>query len=288
MRIEPAHGDHSIVEVVFQLELDSPWQSGDLERLEGLVSELRDELPAYRRSEQGPGLVSDPTGALLAGQPRFLMGVEFAAFRRNGAYEWRVQCLAQTVTVNCLAYTRWKRVVATARAYFERILSSTSRRPIRAITLQFIDEFTLESDDERVAWGRLFALESRFLPRWFGSDGRIWHLHQGWLAGEHGGLLGSETRLPRGQLLEKLHMDSLLRSILGTSDREHVVRIDHLQRLTFEEPVLAPEEPDTRTVSLGSIFSDFEKLHRRNKDVFARLAERGHPETDRTSWKGLR
>lgn len=265
MRIEPAHGDHSIVEVVFQLELDSPLEPADLERLESLVPELRDDLPAYRRLEPGP--VADPSGVVFWGQPRSLAGVEFAAIRRNGAYEWRVQCLPQTITVNCLAYTRWKRVATAVRTYLGRISSVTSPRRIRAVTLQFIDEFTLVSDGERVDWELLFALDSPFLPRWFGSRGRIWHLHQGWLVDEPESPPGSADKPLEGQLLERLHMDSLLRPLPGRPDGEHVVRIDHLQRAVCKQPVVTTEH----SANGDTLFEMFEVLHRRNKDVLRRL-----------------
>lgn len=259
MRIEPVHGDHSIDEVIFQLEFDEPWTPSDLQKLERLVPQLRNELPAFRRLEQ-PATV-DPTALSSVSAPRAIVGVEFAALRRDGTYEWRFQCLFNTATVNCLSYTRWTKIANVARRYFGAAIAATGDRNIRAFLLQYIDRFLVLDANSRPEWSELFNFESMHLPRDFKERGAIWHLHQGWYLDLPGEVAPGRTLDLKGKLLERLHLDSGRRSLPGTSDSEYFVRIDHFQRCELEEPIRAHVFLDDQNV----VTRGFDTLHDINK-----------------------
>ncbi len=258
MRVTPAHGDHAIVEVAFQVELDRPWSPEDLGNLERLAPSVRDELPACRRLEMQP----PPQGIVWPGPAG--PSLEFAAYRRNGSFEWRVLCAAATVTVNCSAYTRWQRVSDAVLRYLRGVFQHTEQRAVRALTLQYIDEFLIDSDGP-IDWSQLFDLGCDLLPPAFPSRGAVWHLHQGWftdLAAEV-----ARTSSESGRLLERLHLDSGQRALLGADRPEHFVRIDHYQRLELVHPLETGallHEPDP-------LRNAFDELHERNKTRLAAL-----------------
>ena len=81
MRIVPVHADHSILEVVFELEVHPAWSIDALGKLSDLFPKIKDDLPAFPPPLQFP--VPDSIGQRFQdfhGPPT----VEFASFRRDG------------------------------------------------------------------------------------------------------------------------------------------------------------------------------------------------------------
>jgi uncharacterized protein (TIGR04255 family) len=266
---EPAHGDHAIVEVAFQLELDRAIDPTDVQNLLQLFSRLRDDLPAVRHFTQAQAsLPTSPSGppVPLGGST---VGLEFASFRRDGSFEWRLLCADRSLTVNCTVYTRWARVWSKARDHLEKALEALSGSKavrLRAVVLEYVDEFLWRGTDRVPAFDELVDFGSELLPKNLTRARDLWHLHQGWFATPEE-LLGRVSELPAGRVLERLNLDSLARPALGYAS-EHVVRIHHLMRYEFFQI------PSTDLSENGSASRSFEALHNLNKRRLSELLTR--------------
>ena len=270
---EPAHGDHAIVEVAFQLELDRAIDPTDVQNLLQLFSRLRDDLPAVRHFTQAQAsLPTSPSGppVPLGGST---VGLEFPSFRRDGSFEWRLLCFDRSLTVNCTVYTRWARVWSKARDHLEKALEALSGSKavrLRAVVLEYVDEFLWRGTDDGPVFEEVLEFRSEFIPRSLSKSRKYWHLHQGWFASPEE-LIGHASELPHGRILERLNVDSTERRDPGsTSVSECGLRIHHLMRYEFESsPLPAADLSENRSVSRC-----FEALHDLNKRRLSQLLTR--------------
>lgn len=266
----PVHGDHAILEVVFQVTLDRPLLRPDIQALVARHPELSDDLPSVRVTEQVQPVVDAAGGDVFISLPVPGQGppstpvLEFSAFRRDGNIEWRLQCAGPLVTVNCTAYTRWERVWGRAQRYLSLVLGHPldgEPRRVQRLLLQYIDLFTWQGARGDYRIGELVDLSSPLVPASLRDRGRIWHLHQGWFTPPREIAPDMPDPVPAGRLLERFHVDSVEGMVVGQSTPNLSVRIDNLIRYDLETEEKAPALLEDR--GAGAIC--FEVMHQLNK-----------------------
>ena len=270
MPFRAVHGDHAILEVVFQVTLDRPLLRPDIQALAARHPEVAEDLPSARIAEQLQPVVDAAGGDVFIALPVPGQGppltpvLEFAAFRRDGNVEWRLQCAGPLVTVNCTAYTRWERVWGRAQRYLSYVLGHPldgEPRRVQRLLLQYIDLFTWQGDRGGYRIGDLIDLSSPLVPASLRDRGTIWHLHQGWFADPEELAPGLHVPVPASKVLERFHVDSVEGMVVGQSTPNLSVRIDNLIRydLRTEERALAL----LKDGGAGAIC--FEVMHQLNK-----------------------
>jgi len=267
----PIHGDHAILEVVFQIVLDRPLIRSEVEALAARHQEVIEELPSVRMVDQIQPIMDASGGDVFISLPMTpgqgqsaTPQLEFSAFRRDGNIEWRLQCAGPLVTVNCTAYTRWERVWGRAKRYLALVLGHAAEeksRHIRGILLQYNDLFIWEGNSNDYQIDQLINMNSDLVPPSLIARGAVWHLHQGWFQAPSALIAGSGPSVPAGRILERLHVDSVEGIVMGTSTPKLSVRIDHLLRYDLEA-----------ALDSSSLFADegigdacFESMHQLNK-----------------------
>lgn len=270
MPFEPAHSDHAIVEVAFQIEFDRPFTGEELVALRALAREFRDDLPAYREltlqragDPQMPSYTSVPPGVGSS-------GVELASLRRDASLEWRLLCADRFVTVNCTVYTRWERIWSAVKRYFGRVVDVTSvsgPRGSRAVTLEYVDEFIWNPRTTTPSFGELIHFDSELVPRDLSKRGAIWHLYQGWFEQPEDLLDSPQRSLPPGKLLERFHVDSAERSTIFEPEPIHFVRIHHMMRYELQGDPL-PRADFSDGAATTSCFSVMHALNKRRLSEF--------------------
>lgn len=267
----PIHGDHAILEVVFQIALDRPLMRSEIQALAARHQELAEDLPSARMAEQMHPVMDAAGGDVFISLPMMpgqgqsqTPSLEFTAFRRDGNIEWRLQCAGPLVTVNCTAYTRWERVWGRARRYLSFVLGLVSEekpRRVQRFLLQYNDLFIWEGGSEDYRIDELVNMTSSLVPASLTDRGAVWHLHQGWFAAPSTLMPGSESSAAAGRILERLHVDSVEGMVMGTTAPKLSVRIDHLARYDLEADI----ESSTMFAEGGIGDACFESMHQLNK-----------------------
>jgi hypothetical protein len=201
--------------------------------------------------------------------------LEFAAFRRDGVVEWRLQCAGPFVTVNCSAYTRWDSVWGRASKYLSFALNNAAEKPFRveSLLLQYIDLFFWSGAREDYDLGELLNLESPMFPPSMAGRGALWHLHQGWFVTPSPSPYGPGN-LPSGRALERPHIDSFEAVRAGEPTPSLHVRIDDLIRYDLA----AGLEGQGIFDDLGPGLACFESMHHLNKVRLAEFLTKGAAE----------
>lgn len=268
MPFKPIHGDHAILEVVFQVTLDRPFLRPEIQALAAEHAMLAEELPSARVVEQFQPVVDATGGEVFVSLPQVGQAptatpiLEFSAFRRDGNIEWRLQCAGPFVTVNCTTYTRWERVWGRACHYLSFALSKTGAEPrkVQHLLLQYIDLFTWRGARDGYRASELLDLASPLFPASLEGRGPIWHLHQGWFS-DPSTTPGASARSPAGRVLERFHLDSVEGMVAGQSESNPSVRIDNLIRYDLTTPV----EVQGLFSGNGVGLTCFEVMHQLNK-----------------------
>lgn len=267
----PIHGDHAILEVVFQIALDRPLVRSEIQALAARHQELAEDLPSSRISEQMHPITDAAGGAVFFSLPMTpgdgqtsTPSLDFTAFRRDGNIEWRLQCAGPLITVNCTAYTRWERIWGRARRYLSFVLGHTGEensRRIQRFLLQYNDFFIWEGSPEEYRIEKLINMASGLVPPSLADRGAVWHLHQGWFAAPSTLTPGSERPAAAGRILERLHVDSVEGMLVGTTAPKLSVRIDHLVQYNLETDIESSSMFDVGGIGDAS----FEIMHQLNK-----------------------
>lgn len=246
-------GEHAIVEVVFGFQLSRPWHSAEIEKLAQNHDRWKDDLPRLARHEIQQIVIGEgaPQAVTLPGGP----GISFERIKPNGELAWRLRCEGNSLFVNCLEYSRWQEVWATASGYMRAVLETVGAEKvsIAGALLQYIDVFDWTADPKEYDVFQLLDENSDYVPKAAGGYGLAWHLHQGWF-------VPVSEPVP-GRVLQKAHFDALPKNETG----HPTVKLDTLLRSDFDGRISAQtffEEAST----LERMFID---MHDRNKHLLS-------------------
>ena len=244
-------GKHAIVEVVFGLRLSRPWHEAEIKKLDQKHDRWKDDLPRRAQHEIQQIIVGEgmPQAITLPGAP----GISFERIKPNGDLAWRLQCQGDSLTVNCLEYTRWQDAWAKVSGYMRRVFEIVKARDvsIKGALLQYIDVFDWTADPKEYDVFQLLDVNSEYVPKVAGSYDMTWHLYQGCFI--------PVSRPTNGRMLQKVHFDAVRENETG----QPTVKLDTVLRSDFEDCISAQtflEEEST----LERVFVD---MHDRNKKI---------------------
>jgi uncharacterized protein (TIGR04255 family) len=255
VKFNPINERHAIAEVVFQLVLDQNFSPKGIQSLIDTHAKWKDDLPRLNvhtpieiplLGSEGSGVVS-----LSGGSPG---GVSFEAMKRDGSLEWRLQALGNSLTVNCLDYSRWPEVWARAKSYLQAVsqMICESGVAFRQCLLQYVDIFEWRGPVENYHATSLLKADSRYLPESIWAYGPLWHLHQGWF-----------SLLADGRVLNRINLDGV-----QVNDDRYQVRIDSYLSIEFRSPIKIADRLAEDWPQVDEIFT---KLHGLNKELLSNL-----------------
>ncbi len=247
MPFEPVSEAHAVVEVVFGLDMTRSFSRKEIDALSDAHDQWKDWLPRKAR-EQIIGLA---VGSLSQTVEPGVGGVRFERTKPDGSTEWRFSVSGQRVSVNCLAYTRWKEISDKAlnlMAEAVRISAGPSSH-VANVFLQYIDRFQWRGRDADYRIGELLNLGDDWLPSSLSRRGKVWHMHQGWFK--------SEDIPVDGRALERIHIDGILvGQTVPTVQIDTYIRVDPIESLSASA-LFESEGVEIRRI--------FDELHRESK-----------------------
>ena len=248
-------GDHAIVEVVFGFQLSRPWHEAEIKELTQNHDRWKNDLPRLAQHEMQQIIVGDgaPQAITLPGAP----GISFERIKPNGDLAWRLQCQGNSLSVNCLEYTRWKDAWAMASGYMRTAFKTAGAEnmSIEGVLLQYIDVFDWTADPKEYDVFQILDVDSEYVPKVAGGYGLAWHLYQGSFI--------PVSHPMHGRVLQKVHFDALPEDETG----KPTIKLDILLRSDFENRVSAQAFFEEAPL-LEGVFVD---LHARHKKLLQNL-----------------
>jgi uncharacterized protein (TIGR04255 family) len=193
---EPLYQAHAIGEMVVFFEFEP-----SIEPAYGLLLELKhklaSDLPKFSLEQEHHLDLAAATPALRQTLPAMV----FQRFRSDGNLEWMLRTSQNTISIHCLAYTRWEEVWARCQRYADMCFERTNRTPIQltGIGLKYIDQFYFRGPQETYDASLLFKKDSPLLHRRSFESGLRWHCHTGWFKLINGHECLSQLNVTSGQ-----------------------------------------------------------------------------------------
>lgn len=250
MAFEPKSGGHAIVEAVFGLRFSQPFSPDLLEKVVSSHDEWRERFPRISRGVGFQFQVGQDAG--FAPIPLAQGSVAFDRLKPDGGFEWRLRFEGDRLFVNCLAYSRWNEVWGIVSQHLFRAgwLATEGGNPVAGVLLQYIDIFEWNGPLEEYDVAQLLK-KGTAVPETILNKGPFWHLHQGWFR--------REPRVPRAQLLERLHLDAV-----EDERRKPFVRMDSYLEAQLQEPIALVNGNDEKNPQLTHLF---DVLHDLDKEL---------------------
>lgn len=251
MPFNPIGDRHAIQEVVFIVGFARDFTPEEVEGVVARHSLWKSDLPKLERMNVIQIAFGDkpPDDG-----PRVAGPAVFKSFKRDGSVDWQLQVRDSWIAVNCLSYSRWEAVSRQAKSLLEKVLGLVidESNLLSHISLQYIDTFVWDGDDQEYDIDLLVNRSSGFYADGFRPASRSWHYHQG------------EFEFPEGEpthrILKRIHLDA-------TEDEARAkVKIDTVLRTDFKNGVL-PTVDSVRSL----VDRTLENLHTKNKAILATL-----------------
>ena len=259
MPYRPMYDRHAIQEVVFALIVKREFEPQEVNAVIEAHDRWREELPKVTPTKVHRIVVGDaPLPAdIKPAEEVGIVGVRFEALKRDGSLDWRLSLENNWIAVNCLTYTRWNDIWATARLLLDQVseIVINPKLPVIGAALQYVDEFVWEGDIEEYTTTGLLREDSDLVPASIRNKGPLWHLHQGWFHSE-------ELPLP-GRRLQKVHIDAVERGKI------YVTRIDTVLRHDFSNELpsyAAVFRANGKPATIDPVFSE---MHDESKRLLA-------------------
>lgn len=218
MGFRPINDQNAISRVAFGIHLDGfSWD--ERRRVADGHERWRAVLPRFDDKPVATVGVDSPDPR--AGSPPPL---EFQRYTPAGETEGALLIHNDVVAVSWATYSIWDQVWGTARFLFDAVTDLLDeKRLIRAVELQYLDYFVMDSEPTADDFSALIDPRSKMLPPDFFEQGAFWHLHRGRFRTAHE---IEASPLPAERLLERMHLDSI-----QGPDRRYFVCFDDYHRL---------------------------------------------------------
>ena len=250
-------GVNSIEAVGIVVSFSRKLTQGEIDRLLGLESFLKDQLPVFSKLQEFGVTVENNQ---VKAQSSEFKGVVLQKLSEvPGKIDWVVQVSEDSLQVTCGKYDRWKFVLPKALEYIQAVyrfldLDSLS---INAIGCQFIDKFVYEGNPETYNLGDVFDVESKFLPRNIKESNDLWHVHQGWF--------GQISALTNAKAINQLNLTSSL-----INERLTAV-IDHITHIMLGKPISVKSLLEIKEIDVTLMAKVLTEIHDSNKGILKKL-----------------
>lgn len=199
-RIQPVGGDHAIEVMAIGVEWGMPTlddaQIASLQAVYEANPDIKGFFPTLAPVQafviQNQFGFPGPDGNVQL-EPKNFPPPQFTA--RNGGFDlqrfdatgkviWVASIRPEFISVNCIAYDRWKNVKPQALAILQPFVETAMAMgaKINAIGLQYQDAFRLLDGASPAVTGQLFRKNSKYLPMHLFDQPSFWHCHQGWFS----------------------------------------------------------------------------------------------------------
>lgn len=179
--IRPFTKEHAIKAMAFVIEFSNEFQQEAYNELQGIEKSLLEELPrklSHRALIINVGLDEAGASNLHAGESAG--GFTLDKVMADGTPEWALTVQNNFVRVLCNKYERWDSTWSKARTYFAGVLPILlGHSTVKAVTLQYVDEFFIEGNIQEFTPDKLFRPESRYLTPIIFESKDLWHSHSG-------------------------------------------------------------------------------------------------------------
>jgi uncharacterized protein (TIGR04255 family) len=237
---------HAVAEVVFVVQITPAITQADRASLKNEHARWETHLPR---------LVEPPTVALHVSSsgeqppPPPIQPLEFVRYKADGKVDWRLHIDAETIVVNCLAYTRWQHIWTHARALFAHVSDVLPETAVIAsASLQYINLFSWNGPTEDYDSRVLLNEQSPCVPPSVFGRGPLWHLHQGWFS--------PIVEPLAGRMLDRMHIDAIPDQHGG-----HLVKFENLLRFDFDGDSAVRRLRAAFSIAPTLIDTTFERLH---------------------------
>lgn len=222
MGFRPINDQNAISRVAFGIHLDGfTWD--ERRRVADGHERWREVLPRFDDKQIVTVSVGSPDPRAASPPP-----LEFRRYTPAGETEGALLIHNDVVAVKWGTYSTWDQVWGTARFLFDAVTDRLDeKRLIRAVELQYVDDFVTDSEPTADDFSALIDPQSKMLPPEFFEQGAFWHLHRGRFRMAH------EIDAPPRQaerLLERMHLDST-----QGPDQRHFVRFDDFHRFDLAQ-----------------------------------------------------
>jgi len=246
---------HAIREVVFVVQVSPAISHADRASLKSAHAQWQAHLP---RLDEPPTVAFHLSSSAEEPPPPPIRPLGFFRYKADGNVDWRLLIEAESLTVNCLAYTRWQHIWTHARALFAEVsdvLPETTG--IASVTLQYVNVFSWNGPTDDYDSRLLLDGQSPCVPPSVFGHGPLWHLHQGWFR--------PVDDPPGGRILDRMHIDAVPDQHGG-----YLVKFENLLRFDFGGD--SADRPLKAAFSTAPTLLDspFERLHALAKESLGR------------------
>ena len=258
----PINKNHAIAEVVFFFNFNARFADSTISLLDNVADKLKDQLPSYspiQAMEQQVKFETHNNQPIVTNTVR-KAGFELKKFNPSGQIDWVLALNDETISVNCLDYTRWEDVWGKTKSFLIEIFNIvSSQNNLNLVNFGFkcVDKFSFHGIPSEYDLSNLFKAESDFLPNQIFKATETWHCNSGWFDDSFNNLEQDN----KFKVLNHFNLDSSrIQSNLNNMD-QIVITIDHTQVVVFEKGIIEQELLDLN----GNISNVFNKMHEMNK-----------------------
>lgn len=254
---KPINGANAIEAVGFMLSFARKLTQNEIDRLLGLESVLKDELPVFSKLAGFGVTIENNQVTQRTSQFSGVMLQKLGS--TPGKFSWIVQVNEDTLHVTCGQYDRWVTVLPKALKYINQVCAFLALDTLQmaSVGCQFIDKFVYENEPQPYALNDVFMPDSGFLPSSVKDAGHLWHVYQGWF--------GVKSVVADARPLNQLNLTS------SVIDGKLAAVIEHNTQISFGKNVTVKTFIEQNIDSISLLEDLLTDTHNKNKEILKKL-----------------
>lgn len=254
---KPINQTNAIEAVGFMLSFARKLTQNEIDRLLGLESVFKDELPVFSKLAGFGVTIENNQVTQRTSQFSGVMLQKLAS--TPGKFSWIVQINEDTLHVTCGEYDRWVTVLPKALKYINKICAFLDLDTLQmaSVGCQFIDKFVYENVPQFYVLNDVFMPDSGFLPSSVKDAGDLWHVYQGWF--------GVLNTVVDARPLNQLNLTS------SVIDGKLAAIIEHNTQISFGKSVTVKTFIEQNASSISLLENLLTDIHNTNKQILKKL-----------------
>jgi uncharacterized protein (TIGR04255 family) len=179
-KVTPCNDNNAIKNVAYAFEFANPLPFSIVQEIIEMYRKDPELSKALPRMQPIEALTFEFGAAGNHSQSPSSVGVIFDRLLPNGDQAWALVIKSDALIVSCATYTNWTEIFSTVKNYIKKIANFLNEQQLKAIALEFYDEFNVESLADPEWINELFNNSSKYLSANALQQTGSWHLHQGY------------------------------------------------------------------------------------------------------------